>query len=315
MMPKSLPQFERLFLTDSGLETDLIYNHGIDLPYFAAFTLTGTSDGRAALDAYYRRHLDIARHAGTGFILETPTWRASTDWGERLGLDGAALDALVRQSVALLHRLRSEYQSIALPIIISGCIGPRGDGYMPSSVTSVDAAQAYHAVQIASFVTAEIDFLTALTMTTVEEAVGILRAARPHAVPVVISFTLETDGRLPSGATLGEAIDATDAATDGQAAYFMVNCAHPSHFEPAIDHGAPWMQHLRGLRANASRCSHAELDAMKTLDVGDPEALAADYASLCQRLPQLTVLGGCCGTDARHIAAIATACAGARERR
>ena len=313
-MPTALPQLDRLFLTDSGLETDLIYNHGIDLPYFAAFTLAGTQDGSAALEAYYCRHLEIARAAGTGFILETPTWRASADWGERLGLDGVALDALVRQTAALLHRLRSAYQSIALPIVISGCIGPRGDGYVPASVTSIDAAQAYHAVQIASFVAAGIDLLTALTMTTVEEAVGILRAAAPYAVPVVISFTLETDGRLPSGATLGEAISAADAATNGQAAYFMVNCAHPSHFEPAIDDGAPWLQRLRGLRANASRCSHAELDAMTTLDAGDPAALASDYAALRQRLPQLSVLGGCCGTDARHVAAIAAACAGPRER-
>jgi S-methylmethionine-dependent homocysteine/selenocysteine methylase len=303
-----------LFLTDSGLETDLIYNHGIDLPHFAAFTLTGAADGRAVLAAYYRRHVEIARTAGTGFILEAPTWRASADWSERLGIDSNGLDAHIEQSVTMLRQLRAEYESDALPTLISGCIGPRGDGYVASAVTSADAAQAYHAAQIASLVAAGVDMLTALTMTTVEEAIGILRAARPYALPVVISFTLETDGRLPSGATLGEAIAATDSATDGQAAYFMVNCAHPSHFEPAIDDGAPWLQRLRGLRANASRCSHAELDAMTTLDAGDPAALAAEYALLRQRLPQLTVLGGCCGTDARHIAAIAATCTSDCER-
>jgi homocysteine S-methyltransferase len=154
--------------------------------------------------------------------------------------------------------------------------------------------------------------ITAMTLTTIDEAIGVVRAVQPTGLPVSISYTVETDGRLASGPSLGEAITAVDAATDGAAAYFMVNCAHPSHFEPAIEADAPWLLRLRGLRANASRCSHAELDAMTTLDAGDPSTLGAEYAALRARLPRLTVLGGCCGTDARHIAAIAAACTGER---
>ena len=309
-MPAPLPQLDRLFLTDSGLETDLIFNHGVDLPCFAAFTLLRDADGQRRLADYYRRHLDIARAAGTGFILEGTGWRASADWGERLGIDARELDALNQQGVALMHTLRDDYQSDALPIIVSGCIGPRGDGYVPDATFSADAAQRYHAVQAASWAAAGPDMITAMTLNTVDEAIGIVRAVRAIGLPVVISFTLETDGRLPSGTTLGDAIIAVDAATDGAASYFMVNCAHPSHFEPAIAAGAPWLGRLRGLRANASRCSHAELDVMTSLDAGDPATLAAEYAALRSRLPQLTVLGGCCGTDARHVAAIAAACGG-----
>ncbi len=305
-----LPQLDRLFLTDSGLETDLIFNHGVDLPCFAAFTLLRDASGRRRLADYYRRHLDIARAAGTGFILESTGWRASADWGEQLGIDNGELNTLNRQGVELLHSLRTEYQTEALPIIVSGCIGPRGDGYVPDTNFSADAAEAYHRTQVASLAAAAPDMITAMTLTTVDEAIGIVRAAQAAGLPVVISFTLETDGRLPSGTTLGDAIAAVDAATDGVAAYFMVNCAHPSHFEPAIEAGAPWLDRLRGLRANASQCSHAELDVMTSLDAGDPATLANEYAALLARLPQLTVLGGCCGTDARHVAAIAAACTG-----
>lgn len=312
-MSAPLPQCDRLFLTDSGLETDLIYNHGIDLPDFAAFTLAGTAEGHSHLSAYYRRHLDIARAAGTGFILESPTWRASGDWATRLGIDAPGLAGLIRQSLSLMRQLRADYQTPALPIVISGCIGPRGDGYVAPDVSGAVAAEAYHATQIATMSDAGVDMVAAMTMTNTEEAVGIVRAAVARHLPVAISFTLETDGRLPTRQTLADAIAATDAETGAAAAYFMVNCAHPSHFEPAIEDGAAWLVRLRGLRANASRCSHAELDAMTSLDAGDPAALAAEYVALRPRLPQLAVLGGCCGTDARHIAAIAAACAAPHE--
>lgn len=309
-MPTPVPQHDRLFLTDSGLETDLIFNHGIALPCFAAFTLLRDPAGRRRLFTYYRQHLEIARSAGTGFILGDTGWRASADWGERLGIGADELAVLNRQGVELMHALRDEYQTGTFPIIVSGCIGPRGDGYVPDASLSADAAQAYHRPQVAAMAAAAPDMITAMTLTTVDEAIGIVRAVQATGLPVAISFTIETDGRLPSGPSLGQAITAVDSATDGAAAYFMVNCAHPDHFEPAIEPGAPWLDRLRGLRANASRCSHAELDAMTSLDAGDPAALAGQYAQLRLRLPQLTVLGGCCGTDARHIAAIAAACIG-----
>lgn len=309
-MPATLPQRGRLFLTDSGLETDLIFNHGFDLPHFAAFALLSDVAGRARLIAYYRDHIAVAAAAGTGFLLESPTWRASADWGTLMGLTAADLDAINRDAIAVMLGLKRDNASDALPIVVSGCIGPRGDGYVADPGAEAGAAADYHSAQIASFVAAGADMVSAITMTTVAEATGIARAAAAAGVAVAISFTLETDGRLPDGTSLADAIGAVDAATGSAPAYYMINCAHPDHFAAVLAEPAPWQQRLRGLRANASRLSHAELDAMTQLDAGDPAALAASYRALVERLPQLAVLGGCCGTDCRHVAAIAKACAG-----
>jgi S-methylmethionine-dependent homocysteine/selenocysteine methylase len=308
-MSTALPQLERLFLTDSGLETDLLFNHGFDLPQFAAFPLLADAAGRQRLHDYYQEHIAIATAAGTGFVLESPTWRASPDWATALGIDAAGLDALNRDAIALMRALRDTHGSAQLPIVISGCVGPRGDGYRADPAVDIATAAAYHAVQIASLAAAGADMITAITMTTVSEAAGIALAAQAVGLAVAISFTLEIDGRLPDGSRLQDAIAAVDAATDGLPAYYMINCAHPDHFSALLDSPAPWQQRLRGLRANASTLSHAELDAMTSLDSGDPIALAAAYRALVARLPQLTVLGGCCGTDCRHIAAIADCCA------
>jgi homocysteine S-methyltransferase len=303
-----LPQLERICLTDAGLETDLIYNHGLDLPLFASVMLLGSPEGKAALETYFRGFLDLAASKGCGIVLESATWRASPDWAAPLGLSPADLDALNHAAIDLLVRLRSDYAGRIADIVISGCIGPRGDGYDPGRIMSVDEAQSYHAHQTALFVAAGVDLVSAITMTNVPEAIGIARAAQAAAIPVAISFTVETDGRLPSGETLAEAIGAVDAASGGYPAYFMINCAHPSHFSAVLDKNADWTARIGGVRANASRCSHAELDAMTELDRGEPEALAADYRDLRSRFPQMTVLGGCCGTDLAHVAAIADAC-------
>jgi S-methylmethionine-dependent homocysteine/selenocysteine methylase len=146
-------------------------------------------------------------------------------------------------------------------------------------------------------------------MNYVEEAVGIAQAARRAAMPVVISFTVETDGRLPTGQTLQAAVEQVDAETDAYPAYFMINCAHPTHFDEVLETRAPWLDRLGGLRANASHKSHAELDESTSLDVGDPDELGRQYAAIKQRVPRLNVLGGCCGTDHRHIEQIAATCA------
>jgi S-methylmethionine-dependent homocysteine/selenocysteine methylase len=123
------------------------------------------------------------------------------------------------------------------------------------------------------------------------------------------SFTVDTDGRLPTGQTLGDAVAEVDAATGGAPAYYMINCAHPTHFDGALAARARWVDRMRGLRANASTRSHAELNESTELDVGNPAELGAQYAALRRRLPRLNVMGGCCGTDDRHMAAIAEACA------
>ena len=307
-MPTSLPQLERPFLTDGGLETDLIFNHGIDLPLFASITLLQSEAGRAALTAYFGPYLAIARDAGAGFVLESATWRASPDWAPRLGLTLDELAQLNRDAVAMLKALRGEWASEAMPIVISGNFGPRGDGYDPGALMTAQEAETYHRWQADLLAGAGADMLTALTLNNIPEAIGFVRAATATGLPAVLSFTVETDGRLPTGDALGAAIDAVDDATGGAAAYFMVNCAHPSHFADVLVAGEPWTARVRGLRANASRCSHAELDAMTELDAGDPAQLGSEYRALRDRLPGLTVLGGCCGTDHRHVAAIAEAC-------
>lgn len=306
----SLPQTEGgWYLTDGGIETVLIYQEGLELPEFAAFVLLDSAAGRATLCRYYERYLAIAAAApGAGFVLESPTWRAGFDWGRRLGYDAAAMQRFNAEGVALMHELRAAWAGrVGGPLVISGCIGPRGDGYQPGAPMSGDDALRAHRPQARALAGAGVDLITAITMTTSGEAIGVARAAAELDRPCAISFTVETDGRLPSGETLAEAITTTDAAADRPPAYYMLNCAHPSHFEAVLDGRAPWAQRIRGLRANASMRSHAELDTMQTLDDGDPADLGDRYRRLRAPLPNLNVLGGCCGTDHRHVAALCAA--------
>lgn len=303
-----LPQLDSVFLTDAGLETDLMFNHGIDLPHFASITLLSSPEGVAALENYFRGFLDLAVGKRCGVVLESATWRSSPDWAEPLGYSRSELDGLNSVAIAVLQRLRDEYLAELPAIVISGCIGPRGDGYDPGEIMSVDDARAYHSHQIGNLVTAGADQVSAITMTNVPEAIGIALAARALSIPVAISFTVETDGRLPTGGTLAAALAAVDAATDEYPAYYMINCAHPSHFVTVLESGGDWVGRIGGLRANASRCSHAELDVMSALDRGDAGELATYYREIRERFPSINVLGGCCGTDLSHVTAIANEC-------
>jgi S-methylmethionine-dependent homocysteine/selenocysteine methylase len=304
-----LPQLEGgLFLTDGGLETTLIFHNGMDLPHFAAFDLLRTVEGCEMLRDYFRLYVEAARAGGYGFILDTPTWRSSADWGRKLGYSKEALAAVNRDAVSLMVELREEYETPAIPMVVNGVIGPRGDGYVPGEVMSAEEAQAYHAEQIGVFADTDADMLTAVTLTNVNEALGVAYAAMAAGMPVALSFTLETDGKLPTGDHLGDAIAGVDAATDGYPAYYMINCAHPTHFEATLAEGGAWLGRLRGIRANASKRSHAELNDAPDLDAGDPDELGAQYRALLQRFPHLRIFGGCCGTDHRHIASIGEAC-------
>jgi homocysteine S-methyltransferase len=306
----ALPQLaDQMFLTDSGLETDLIFHRGMDLSCFAAFPLLEDPLGREVLGRYYRDHAAVAVAHRTGFVFEAPTWRANADWGSELGYGTDTLRAMNQLAVELMVELRSEAASNGAPVVISGCLGPRADGYHPRTHMSAPVSRAYHRSQIDAFSETDADMVSALTLTYPAEAIGIVQAAGDAGMPVAVSFTVETDGRLPDRTPLADAVRVTDDATGAAAAYFMVNCAHPAHIEPALDFGADWMQRVRGIRANASRRSHAELDNSADLDDGDPDELASDYQRLRNLAPSLTVLGGCCGTDLRHVQAIAAACA------
>jgi homocysteine S-methyltransferase len=306
---KGLPQLAgKAFLTDGGLETWLVFLENVDLPCFAAFPLVLDEAGRDRFSGYFKPYLQTARERGVGFILDTPTWRANADWGERLGYSAPALASINRESVALVAALRDAFDGERSPVVINGVLGPRGDGYRADARMDEAEAEHYHRAQIESFRDTEADMVSALTMTYSAEAIGIARAAKASGLPVVISFTLEVDGHLPSGETLREAIEGVEAATRGAPAYYMVNCAHPTHLGdlPVID--APWRDRVRGLRANASTLTHAELDAATELDPGDPAELGRQYRTLRGQMPRLSVLGGCCGTDHRHIIAICEAC-------
>ncbi len=290
------------FITDGGMETTLIFHGGLELPEFASFVLLDDPAGTEALLRYYEPYLEIARERAVAILLDAPTWRANRDWGERLGYSPEALADVNRRAVALLETLRSSSGGDP-EIVISGCIGPRGDAYRVDDAMTADEAERYHSAQAETFADTSADLISALTIAYADEAVGIVRAAGKTGLPVVLSFTVETDGRLPSGQSLGEAIEQVDAETDRAPAYFMVNCAHPTHLAPALE-PAPWVDRVRGLRANASTKSHAELDEAEELDEGDPAELAAGYRELRTRLPNLNVVGGCCGTDHRHVDAI-----------
>lgn len=303
-----LPQRQgRLFLTDGGIETTLIFQEGLDLPYFAAFHLLKDEAGTETLRRYFLRHASIAQQHGVGFVLESATWRASSDWGDKLGYTPQALAEANRKAIDLLRQLRDDLETDSSPMVISGCVGPRGDGYDPGTIMSPEAAEAYHAVQIATFADTDADLVTAITMTNTPEAIGVTRAAKAAGMPVVISFTVETDGKLPTGQALQEAIEEVDTATSRTPAYYMINCAHPSHFEASLD-DQMWIERLCGIRANASKRSHSELDEATDLDDGNPVELGQQYRDVCRRFPHINVLGGCCGTDHRHIEQIAIAC-------
>ena len=300
-----LPQLDgELFLTDGGLETSLIFHQGLDLPEFAAFVLLDDDEGLEALRRYYKPYLALAREGGAGFVLESPTWRANPDWASRIGVSPEKLDALNRRAIGLMEELRDARGAGDAPVVISGCVGPQDDGYRPAETMSASSARKYHSPQIGTFAETAADMVTAVTMTYPDEAIGVTQAARDAGLPVAISFTLETDGRLPNGQALGEAIEEVDEATGRTPAYYMINCAHPTHFDAVLTTDEAWRDRIRGLRANASTMSHAELDEAEGLDDGDPHDLGARYAALRTALPRLNVLGGCCGTDHRHVAAI-----------
>jgi len=311
-MPKhrrNLPlRSDTIFLMDAGMETTLIFLEGVDLPYFASFDLMKNEDGRALLRAYYVRFAELARERGIGFVFDAPTWRANADWGAKLGYDAAALVDVNRRAIDMLVELRDAHETPASPMLVSGVVGPRGDGYQPGATMTTDEAAAYHSAQMQAFADSEADMVGAYTLNYAEEAAGIALAAKAADLPCTISFTLETDGRLPTGQSLREAIEQVDDASGSSPIYFMINCAHPTHFKGMLAQGGDWLDRLGGVRANASSRSHAELDSAPDLDAGDPVELGRQYREMRAKLPKLNVLGGCCGTDYRHIEQICIAC-------
>ncbi len=299
-----LEKLDRPFLCYTGIETDLIFNQGVDLPGFATFPLLETVKGRALLAKSYMAQVDLAREFGCGVMFESATWVANKDRAAAIGYGVSLLEQINLDAVQFIRELSDNVGDV--PIVLSAQVGPRGDGYKPNNQMDDNEAEQYHAVQIAQLAKVKPDIVSAFTISYPEEAIGIVRAAQKHQLPIAISFTVEIDGLLPTGMPLGEALDAVDAATDSYAEYFLINCAHPEHFLPNLDDG-PWIERLAGMVANASRCSHAELDEASELDDGDPKELGAYFSMIRNAYPHMRIFGGCCGTDMRHMREIAKA--------
>lgn len=286
----------RPWIADAGLETAAIFHEGLDLPEFAAFVLLDSPEGRDFLTRWFDRFYAIAAEAGTGLSLDLPTWRANAPWLARMDC-GSRIDAIHQSAAAFARAMMARHPQV--PSVLNGMIGPMGDGYDPAMGTTKAAAQEAHSPQARALAAIGADYATAMTMTTAEEAQGVLAAASAAGLPTVISFTVETDGNLPSGQPLQQAIAQLDAEPV-RPLWFMVNCAHPDHFLARLD--GDWCARIGGIRANASRLSHAELDAATELDEGEPQDFGRLYGILRDRLPNLRLIGGCCGTDHRHVA-------------
>lgn len=289
------------YLTDGGLETTLVFHRGIELNHFASFELLNDGQGRKVLRDCYLPYMDVAVKYNYSFVFETPTWRANPDWAYKLGYSTEELNAINRNAIQWGRSVIREHSIKAEKVLVSGNIGPRGDGYRVENAMTPAEAKTYHRSQVKSFALADADVVSAFTLNYTDEAIGIVMAAKEFNIPVVISFTVETDGNLPDGETLKEAIEKTDEATNGYATFFMINCAHPEHFSHVFGEKGGWVDRIGAIRANASIKSHAELDESETLDTGDKCLLAAGYHQLKHMLPNLCVVGGCCGTDHTHI--------------
>lgn len=296
------------FITDGGLETSLIFHHGFDLPHFAAFEVLNQPEKKKVLLNYYQSYVDLAKKYNTGFIFESPTWRANSDYGIKMGYSQPQLSEINKNAVTLMYQLREQFSDHKQQIFISGCIGPRYDAYDISQVMTSTEAEAYHSTQIKTFKESNANVVTAMTINNIQEGLGITKAAISINIPVIISFTVETDGNLPSGEKLAQAIESIDKTTNSFPIYYMINCAHPSHFIDVLEPESLWTQRIMGIRANASCKSHAELDESTKLDTGNTTELAEQYLKLHEKLPNLMVYGGCCGTDTSHIEAICEVC-------
>lgn len=301
------PRLEnRFYLTEAGTETEVLYKWGFELPEFAMYPLLDDPEADAVLRDMYRRYFDVAEAHDTGLLILGHDYRASPDWGAKLGYSPEALAEMQRRTIAFLDDLRREYAGRVRDAYIAGCIGPRGDAYGTGGTITEVEAEAYHSVQLSTLRTTPADMAIALTFNNIPEAVGVIRAARAIGIDIGVSLTLTTEGRLRSGPSLREAVETIDARTGGGAAWFGTNCAHPLEFAPALAEGGDWLQRLRYIRPNAVKMEQIALCKLGHLEDGDPIELGRQMAEVAAELPAADILGGCCGTDERHLETIAS---------
>lgn len=304
--PRLPHQTGDIFLTDGGTETWLMYKRGFKLKEFSAFHLLNDERSAQAVREYYMAFANIAAMLGTPFIFDSLTYRASRDWGALLGYSTEGLAEMNHKCIELYRECAAEAGLAAENTVISGCIGPKGDAYRTNLDLTAENAESYHREQIDTFKAASADIVTALTLNSTHEAIGIARASAKAGIPSVISFTIEKDRKLRSGETLKQAIETVDAETANAPAYYMINCSHPVDFGPALT-SEPWANRIRGLRANASTSDHGTLCQLGHLEEGNPDELAAQYVDIRTAHPKMNVFGGCCGTDYVHVEKIGRA--------
>ncbi|PMG07031.1 homocysteine methyltransferase [Vibrio breoganii] len=282
----------------TGIDTELLFTHNQPLPGYASYPLLAKSSTRAIIEKMYIDLIALAKRYQTAVILDAMTWIASSQRGAMIGLNEHQLRDFNLDAIDLMAQVRDRCGD--LPTLLSAQIGPREDGYQANNQMSANESLGYHSTQIDTYKLTKADFITASTLSYPEEAAGIVLAAKSANIPVVVSFTVELDGNLPNGESLEDAIAKVDGLTKRYASYFMINCAHPSHFSHSFTQ-QPWEQRIKGIVVNASKCSHAELDRCETLDSGDPFTLGKEVAEICRQNTQISVVGGCCGTNLDHL--------------
>ncbi len=314
-VPSSLPPMGsgEMFLTEGGSETEIMYRHGFELPEFSMLPLLESPLALSALRDEYSQQLDVAAEFGLSFLLTGLDYRASPDWGSKLGYSPSGLADANIASIELLRDIAKGYEEQIPRLLIGGILGPRGDAYSLNQEITAESAEDYHAVQLETLKRADVDFACALTFNNVAESVGALRAANQTGVPLFVSLTLDRSGRLKSGPTLAEAIVEIDAQA-GEAApeLYMINCSHPLEYEPALEN-RDWIKRLRGVRPNASKMEKLALCELGHIEEGDPVELASRLRDLSERYPHMDIFGGCCGTGHKHLREIAKTLVNARQ--
>ena len=299
-----------MVLTDAGLETVLVFEEGLDLPHFAAFPLLDSDEGRVVLRRYYEPFLRLARDRGSAFVLSSPTWRANPDWGELLGYDDKALAELNGRAVAFLEQVRDEVMPAEErdAVVIEGCIGPRSDAYSPTLRMDAASAAEYHGFQLPSVCRCR---LRAGVSTDAQLPGGSdrSRSRGSNGRPSDRGQLHRRDRRTVAERRFDRASDPRRGRGNRRHRPLLHDQLRPP--QPLRSCGAALKgqarRRIHGLRANASMKSHAELDAAEDLDAGDPTDLARRYVALRRELPELHVLGGCCGTNLSHVTAISRA--------
>lgn len=300
------PRLEgKFYLTEGGTETEVLYKWGFELPEFAMFPLLDDPKADDVIRNMFRRYLDVAAEQNTGVLLNGHDYRASPDWGAKLGYSDEGLREMQRRTIQFLDEMRAEYADRVSDVYIAACIGPRGDAYGTGGEITADEAEDYHSVQMQNLDGTAADMAVAATFNNVPEAIGVIRAASGVGMPIGVSLTLTPEGRLRSGPTLREAIETVDEATASAAAWFGTNCAHPIEFEDALTDEGPWLDRLRYIRPNAAKMDKIALCSLGHLEDGDPVELGEQMGEIARRLPRADIIGGCCGTDERHLSEIA----------